>query len=67
MAPGSLFTTPFKAMGSPCEIRLIAPSLAKAEAISKIAVEEIQRLEKKYSRFREDSLLSQINRAAGTD
>lgn len=61
-----LFTTSFKAMGSPCEIRLIAESLARAESVSELAIKEIQRLEQKYSRFRDDSLLTDINSRAGS-
>ncbi len=51
-------------MGSPCEIRLQAePALAQVACAA--AVAEITRLEHKYSRYREDSLLSRINAAAG--
>jgi thiamine biosynthesis lipoprotein len=50
-------------MGSPCEIRLYggddaSESLAAAQA-------EVERLEAKYSRYRDDSLAARINRSAG--
>ena len=53
---------PFRAMGSPCELRLHAEDTS---AIAEAAIAEVARLEAKYSRYREDSLLSRINRTAG--
>jgi len=58
------YRTAFKAMGSPCEIRLFAASPSEAERIAGIAIAEVARLEARYSRFRGDSFLSEINRAA---
>ena len=52
----------FKAMGSPCEIRLYG---ARADEIAAAAQAEIARLEAKYSRYRDDSLATRINRSAG--
>src|SRR5262245_42838121 len=52
-------------MGSPCELWLHAESAADAERIASAARAEVERLEQKYSRYREDSLLSRINRSAG--
>ena len=52
----------FRAMGSPCEIQLRA---AGGEAIAAAAVAEVERLERKYSRYRDDSLATRINRSAG--
>lgn len=51
-------------MGSPCEIRLQAEPALVEDACA-AAVAEIARLEHKYSRYREDSLLSRINAGAG--
>jgi len=54
-------------MGSPCEIQLDlarGPTRARAEAILDAAVAEVERLEARYSRYRETSLLSVINRVA---
>jgi thiamine biosynthesis lipoprotein len=55
----------FKAMGSPCELHLHAESRARFEADAAAARAEIERLEQKYSRYREDSLASRINASAG--
>lgn len=54
----------FKAMGTPCEIQLFAVSSAAANAAAAAAVADVQRLEARYSRYRADSLLSEINRVA---
>ncbi len=56
----------FRAMGSPCELALYAESRAALEDARDVACREIARLESKYSRYREDSLASQINRSAGS-
>ncbi len=56
----------FKAMGSFCEIRLCAESQSAAKKTATLLMDEVARLETKYSRFREDSVLSGINRAAGS-
>ena len=59
------FRTTFKAMGSPCEIRLFAKGQAEADRIAAIAIAEVGRLEARYSRYRSESFLSEINRVAG--
>jgi thiamine biosynthesis lipoprotein len=59
-APGVVVR--FKAMGSPCELRLHG---ARAEAAARAAQAEVARLEAKYSRYRADSLATRINRSAG--
>lgn len=56
----------FRAMGSPCELHLWATSREQASAVADRARAEIDRLERKYSRYREDSLASRINRSAGS-
>ncbi len=56
----------FKAMGGPCRLRLELDDAARAGTAIAAAVAEVQRLEHKYSRYTDDSLTSQINRAAGT-
>ncbi len=55
----------FKAMGGPCCLRLDANDDVMAKRAIAAAVAEVVRLEKKYSRYLDDSLTSQINRAAG--
>ena len=59
-----LYRHAFKAMGSPCDIQLHAKGQAEARRAIGAAIAEIERLEARYSRYREDSLLSEINRVA---
>ncbi len=54
----------FRAMGSPCEIQIEALQQSRAESGARIVLAEVERLEARYSRYRESSLLSAINRAA---
>lgn len=61
-----IFTSSFKAMGGPCELRLHAPDAASGDRHAAAAQAEILRLEQRYSRYREDSITTRINRAAGT-
>lgn len=56
----------FNAMGSPCEIKLYADSKARARHIAKRVIDEVNRLEAKYSRYRQESYLSRINQVAET-
>ena len=52
-------------MGSPCELSLWADSPTAATEVARACGEEIERLERKFSRYRDDSLASRINRSAG--
>ncbi len=61
-----LFRTDFRAMGSPCAVQLHASSERDAEAGFAACRDEIERLERKYTRFRDDSLTSTINASAGS-
>lgn len=54
----------FKAMGTPCELQVYAPRLSAARRAVALALADVQRLEARYSRYRDDSLLSAINREA---
>ena len=60
------YSFPFRAMGSPCKFQLYSDNKTSAEAACKKAHAEVMRLEKKYSRYRKDSVTSAINAAAGT-
>ena len=60
-----LYTFAFKAMGSPCELRIYADAENFAAQVSIEVSAEIQRLEKKYSRYLEDSVTTKINNSAG--
>lgn len=62
--PLTLHRFPFKAMGSPCEIQLFAANLANAQRVAAAAIRDVARLEARYSRYRDDSLLAEINRVA---
>ena len=55
----------FQAMGSFCEIQLFDESRIHAKNVVNQLAGEVARLEKKYSRFRKDSFLSEINFSAG--
>jgi thiamine biosynthesis lipoprotein len=65
---GAAHATPFRfafnAMGSPCEIQLYAGDAGAAETLAVVAIAETRRLETRYSRYRPDSYLSEINRVA---
>ena len=54
----------FQAMGSPCAIQLYAGSAKKAKQAARVVMDDVYRLEAKYSRYRADSFLSSINRVA---
>jgi thiamine biosynthesis lipoprotein len=55
----------FAAMASPCEVRLEGADRALLERAARQAAEEVRRIETKYSRYREDSIVSRLNAAAG--
>lgn len=55
----------FKAMGTRCDIRIFAGDVERASNAIHAAVKEINRLEKKYSRYRPDNFMHQLNAAAG--
>lgn len=55
---------PFKAMGSPCEIKLYSKDNSTAKYVADIVIQDVIRIEQRYSRYREDSVLSEINRVA---
>ena len=59
-----LFRFPFGAMGSPCELQLYAETPQQARGPADRAIADIALLEARYSRYRQDSLLSAINAAA---
>lgn len=52
-------------MASRCEVRLYAPDEPSARAWADAAIAEVRRIEAKYSRYRNDSVTSAINAAAG--
>ena len=58
------FRREFKAMGTPCDIQLFARSVSQAALAADNVIADVERLEALYSRYRESSFLSEINRAA---
>jgi len=52
-------------MASHCEVRVYAPDEVAARTWSDAAIAEVRRIETKYSRYRDDSVTTAINRAAG--
>jgi FAD:protein FMN transferase len=60
-----LFKIRFKAMGCPCEIQFRSDDTKQAEAFKSTAITWVNNFESTYSRYKEDSLLSRINQAAG--
>jgi thiamine biosynthesis lipoprotein len=62
----SIFGIEFTAMASRCEIRIGAAESSSAQRLAEHAIAEVKRIEKKYSRYRSDSIVSRINAAAGT-
>ena len=57
---------PFHAMACPCELHLYGDDATHVEAVARAATLEVARIEKKYSRYLEDSVASAINRSAGS-
>jgi len=55
----------FRAMASTHELLLASDDEARARRVADAAIADVERIEAKYSRFRDTSLVSAINRAAG--
>lgn len=62
----TLYTTRFTLMGGPARVQFIDErGRSFAESTARAAEDEARRIEVKFSRYREDSVISTINRAAG--
>ena len=58
----------FPALGTTCEVQYAPPgNMAQSAEFEQAAVAWVQAFEAQYSRFRPDSLVSRINRAAGRE
>lgn len=55
----------FDAMASRCELRLAADSEGAARVLAQPAIDEVRRIEAKFSRYRPDSVVSRIAAQAG--
>jgi thiamine biosynthesis lipoprotein len=62
-----LLAVRFSAMASPCEVLLPMMAEQAAAAIGAIAAQEAWRIEKKYSRYRNDSITARIHENRGKD
>ena len=51
-------------MGSPCSIQFYAAHAEQAQQVIQLVKNDVYRLEARFSRYREDSFLSEINRVA---
>jgi thiamine biosynthesis lipoprotein len=54
----------FFAMGSPCALSLYARAQGDAARVADVAIAEVSRIERRYSRYIAESLLSRINSVA---
>ena len=61
----ALVRFPFRAMASEHDLQLDAADPARAKRAAAAAIADVERIEAKYSRYRDDSLTTRINRAAG--
>lgn len=61
----TLAAVQFHAMASPCELLLSTVDLEEAGWLGGLAAAEAWRIERKYSRYRDDSVIGVLNRNAG--
>ncbi len=64
---GKMLAVVFAAMASPCEVLLPTMDQDKAMEIGRFVAEETWRIEKKFSRYRDDSVLAWIHRNRGRE
>ncbi|NTU58870.1 MAG: FAD:protein FMN transferase [Chlorobiaceae bacterium] len=57
----------FEAMGCGCEVVAVCSEKGVALSAAEAAIQEIMRIEHKYSRYRTDSVVSRINEQAGSE
>jgi len=67
MNQANTYSRSFFAMASQCELVIGGVDKSVAEKWMDSAVEEIARIERKYSRYKPDSLISKINASAGIE
>ena len=63
--PDGLFAIDFTAMASPCEVLVCSADRAHALALGERAAREAWRIETKFSRYRDDSVVADILRGRG--
>lgn len=64
---GGVLAVRFRAMASPCELLLCATERAEAMTLGQAVAEEAWRVERKFSRYRDDSIVSSIHRNRGSE
>ena len=55
----------YSAMAGPCEIHMAGVDKSEADKLASLALAETRRIEQKYSRYRDDNIVSAINNAHG--
>jgi len=55
----------FSAMGSPCALHLYGAAGFPLDDVAEQAIAEVARIERKFSRYRSDSVIARINDSAG--
>lgn len=60
------WTGRFQAMAGPCEMLFDLDDASQARRLATLACDEARRIECKFSRYRDDSIITKINRANGT-
>lgn len=63
---GALWVGEFRAMASPCEVHIEIGSRKRATRLIEIARDEAIRIERTFSRYRDDNLVHVINNSQGT-
>ena len=63
---GGILAACFDAMASPCEVLFESDDLTLVRELGQQAAAEAGRIEAKYSRYRDDSVIGRINRSSGT-
>jgi len=63
--PSGLFAVCFSAMASPCEVLVYTKERAEALKVGELAAHEAWRVEQKFSRYRDDSVVAWIHRQRG--
>jgi FAD:protein FMN transferase len=63
--PGGIHAAGFAAMASPCEVLVVTDDARIARAVGELAAREASRIEARFSRYRDDSVLAQLHRQQG--
>jgi FAD:protein FMN transferase len=63
---GPCWVVTYTAMASPCEILVDCDEASEADHLASLAFHETQRIERKFSRYRDDNIVHAINHSEGT-